>query len=351
MGKLEVHELKLGMVIAEPIYSTDHNQLLLKIGTRLTEKLIQNLIQSGIKYVEVADRYTLLVNPKERMLSLLDQQMLTEISKIAPDSIEANKTDYMVEVAKRVKKIAHEIVQIDEVLELCLQMLTVDKSNMFSHGIHTSVLSMLVAGAMDLTDNEIRDIGIAALLQNLGVCEMPFLIGKKEFTPQEELLWKEHSTYGYYFAMQNNISHDIASLILCHHEHFDGSGYPKQKKGDSIPLGARIINVCCEYDELVTVKGHQPYEAIEYMYCSSDIYYDKNVIKTFTDNISVYPLGSLVRLTTKEIGIVVNIRKNQGPRPLVMVYYNRVNKPLSKPKLIDLGKEKTIFIEEVIHIN
>ncbi|WP_242951455.1 hypothetical protein [Clostridium kluyveri] len=63
---------------------------------------------------------------------------------------------------------------------------------------------------------------------------------------------------------------------------------------------------------------------------------------------AVYPLGSLVRLTTKEVGVVVNVRKNLGPRPIVRVYFNRVNRPLSEVKDVDLGIENTIFIEEVL---
>lgn len=56
----------------------------------------------------------------------------------------------------------------------------------------------------------------------------------------------------------------------------------------------------------------------------------------------------MVRLSTGEAGIVSNIRKNEGPRPIVKIYYNRVNRPISEDKIIDLGKERTIFIEEIL---
>ncbi|MDF2822067.1 MAG: metal dependent phosphohydrolase [Clostridiales bacterium] len=346
MRTLKISELKQGMVLAAPIFVKE--KLMLKIGTRLTKGMIQNLIATGLTEADIADRYTLLVNPKETLTPILDRYMQMGILKMAPDDIEANKCDKMVEVSKRARKIASEIVRMDDVLDLCVQMQITDNKNILCHGINTSILAMLVAGAMDLSEKEIRDIGVAGLLQNLGVCEMPFLINKKDLNKQEELLWKEHSTYGYYFALQNNISHDIANLILYHHERYDGTGYPKQLKANEIPLGARILNLCCDYDKLVTIKGSEPYYAIEYIYGGSGSYYDKDVVNAFTQNISVYPLGSLVRLTTKEIGVVVNVRKNQGPRPMVQVYYNRVNKPLSVPKVVDLAVEKTIFIEEII---
>lgn len=349
MGRIEVKHLKAGMVLAEPIFSTD-KKLLLQTGTRLTSAIAQNLMRVGISEVQIADQFTLIMDPNERVATLLEQNMQTIIEKVVPNYVEGNKSDAMVEIASKVKKIITKIVKWDDVLGLCLQILTMNNNILFIHSVNTSVLSMLVAGAMGLSDKDIYNIGVAALLQDLGACEMPFLIEKQERNTQEQLLWMEHPTYGYYFAIQNNITFDVANLILSHHEHVDGSGYPKKLQGERIPLGARIINMCCEYDDAVTIQGKEPYEAIEYLYCLSGRYYDKEVVTAFTNNIAIYPLGSIVRLTTKEVGVVVNVRANQGPRPLVMVYINRVNKPLSVSKMVDLGKEKTIFIEKIIGI-
>ncbi len=348
MSRLSIGELKPGMIIAQPIYSNGRTNLMLQQGTRLTDGLIKNLVKAEIPTVEVTDRFTLLVNPKEKMALNLEQYLSQAIMKYAPDNIEGNKCDRMVEVSGRVRSIASNIAKVDEVLDFCLQMQVINCKALLYHGINTAVLSMLVAGAMELSDKTVFHIGIGALLHDVGVCEMPFLINKKNMTRQEELLWREHSTYGYYFALQNNIPRSIAELILAHHERYDGSGYPKQLKGEEIPLGSRIINVCNEYDNLVTVNGCEPYEAIEFMYGGGGSYYDKEVVNIFTANLSVYPLGSMVRLTTKEIGIIVNVRENQGPRPIIQVFYNRFNKPLSIPKMVDLAKEKTIFIEKLI---
>ena len=88
--------------------------------------------------------------------------------------------------------------------------------------------------------------------------------------------------------------------------------------------------------------------AIEDLYGASGMYYDPDVVNAFVNNIAIYPLGEMVRLSTKEVGIVSNIRKNEGPRPIVKVYYNRVNRPISEDKIIDLGVERTVFIEEIL---
>jgi hypothetical protein len=87
---------------------------------------------------------------------------------------------------------------------------------------------------------------------------------------------------------------------------------------------------------------------MEYLYGGSKIFFDPKIVDTFISNITLYPLGALVRLTTDEVGIISNVRSNRGPRPIVTVYFNRFNKPLSQPTKIDLGKERTIFIKEIL---
>ena len=107
-------------------------------------------------------------------------------------------------------------------------------------------------------------------------------------------------------------------------------------------------SMCSHYAAVIKFDATAHYLAIEELYGSDGIFYDHNVVDAFIRNIPVYPLGAVVRLSTKEVGIVSNIRKNEGPRPVVKVYYNRVNKPISNDKIIDLGKERTLFIEEML---
>ncbi|MCM1161195.1 MAG: hypothetical protein NC412_08225 [Roseburia sp.] len=88
--------------------------------------------------------------------------------------------------------------------------------------------------------------------------------------------------------------------------------------------------------------------AIEEIYGTSGILFNSKVVQAFVNNIPVYPLGVMVRLSNKEVGIVANIRKNQGPRPIVKVFFNRMNRPITETKIVDLSKERTIFIEEIL---
>ena len=133
-----------------------------------------------------------------------------------------------------------------------------------------------------------------------------------------------------------------------HHENWDGSGYPDGLKAEKIPIGSRIISVCEKYDSLIRQENYQHYQAIEYIYGTGGIYFDPEVVHAMCSRLAVYPLGSLVRLSSGDVGVVANVRKNEGPRPVVRVYFNRLNKPYAQPKEVDLGQQLTVFIQEML---
>lgn len=348
MIRLDVNGLLEGMVIAEPVLCPKTGKVLLKHGTKITDSLIQTLITRGIKTVAVAEQYTLLVDPVDTTTRELRGLLEDGIVKYAPDTPEANKSDNMVNVSRMARKIVSKILENPDIVQFCVISKLLDDNFLYRHSINTCVLSLLVAGAMGFDAYNMQCVGTGALLHDIGLCEMPALINPQQRSPQQESLWKEHPRYGYYFAKEAGLPDNIINMILNHHEYWDGSGYPRGIGGNDIPIGARIITVCETYDRLLNSEGYPHYQAIEYLYGGGNFYFDSQVVKSFTNNIAVYPLGSMVRLSTGEVGIVVNVRKNLGPRPMVRVYYNRVNRPLSCPKDVDLGEERTVFIEKVL---
>jgi HD-GYP domain-containing protein (c-di-GMP phosphodiesterase class II) len=348
LSRLEVDNLSPGMVLTEPVFSKKTGDILLKSGVKLSKKMISAMKKHNIENAEIADRYTLLINPEVTTKNELKSFIKAEIKRLAPDKPEANTSDKMVKVSRKARKMIDKILEKKEIINFCIRMKLLDNEFFFKHSAVTCALSLLVAGALDLNQSDIFRIGTAALLHDLGLGEMPFLIKAEAPEEPKEDLWKEHPTYGYYLTKEAGISREIGQLIRFHHEKWNGSGFPQGLKKDKIPLGARIISVCETYDTLTRHNNYPPYEAIEYFYGTGDVLFDSKVIQTFTHNIAVYPLGSLVRLSTKEVGVVVNVRKNKGPRPIVRVHYNNVNRRLQNPKIIDLGEEKTIFITEVL---
>lgn len=347
MYQVSLGELRVGMVLAEAIFTED-GKLLIKEGQSLNRAMIQKLVERKIPRISIADINSLQINPIDQMEEVLEESYHAAISKYSSPQIVGNKRDDIPKIVNRMKEVIAQIVKDETVLTYCLQMRMVKERNLFQKAVETSVFSGLLAGVCGCTFDQLTDIMLGGLLHDAGCLEMAFLIGKTDKTPQEELLWKEHPTYGYYFAIQNNLSRKVAEIIEYHEERVDGSGYPKQLKGEEIPIGARIVAICANITESTVYNGMKPYEALEIIYGTSGIYFDARLVNQFVKSIALYPMGALVRLSTGEIGIVTNIRKNHGARPIVNVHYNSFYKPLSQPKEIDLGKQRTIFIDEIL---
>lgn len=348
MLKVKLNELSEGMIVSEAIFDKKTGQLLLKVGTKLTESIITSLRTNDIEEIAIAERYTLSITPFDIAQKELKHLLNSEIIRLVPEKAEANLNDKIAEVAKKAISIVGEMVAEEDLVNLCVQMKVNENNLIYNHCINTCALSLLIAGAMDLEYNEIKTIGKAALLHDLGLCEMTYILKNNNKNPQEEALWKEHSQYGYYTALESGLDRNIARLILYHHESWDGNGFPEKLKEDQIPLGARIIGVCETYDRLLRYEKYPHYMAIEYLYSSMNYIFDANVINTFVTNLPVYPLGSMVRLSTGEVGVVVNVRKNLGVRPIVRIYFNDVNRYYKTSKDRDLGDESTIFIKEIL---
>lgn len=344
---LYTSELKPGMKLEHTVYSDD-NKVLLSSDTILTIKNIEKLKEYRIETIEVADRNTLFISPTDKMQESLVDDFIKILRETVPNRREANKNDKVMKVAEQLEIIIHKIAKKEEVLNFLVELRIIDKQRLYDHSIYTAVLSGIIAGCLELGIEELISVVIGGLIHNIGMAEMPTLVKCNEFNNQQRSLYKEHPTYGYYFALQKDIPRVIANCIQFHHEKWNGSGFPKGISGEEIPILARIISVCANYSAAVIYKNIPPYMAVEELYGASGVYYDPKVVSAFVNNIPIYPLGVMVRLSTKEVGIVSNIRKNEGPRPVVKIYFNRVNRPITEDKIVDLGIERTIFIEEIL---
>lgn len=130
-----------------------------------------------------------------------------------------------------------------------------------NHAVCVSNLAYNLGIKLDLPNETCHELAVAGMLHDLGkieVCE--YLYGRKEDALRiEEMQYiRTHSTIGYLILKDRDYSEFVLNTILYHHENYDGSGYPAGLKGDSIPLGARILRVC---DVFAALIADRPYRA------------------------------------------------------------------------------------------
>jgi putative nucleotidyltransferase with HDIG domain len=222
------------------------------------------------------------------------------------------------------------------------------------HVLMVCVLSLILGTVLGMPEERLKLLGKSALVHDIGKKAVPqkILTKRENLTPEETKVFQEHTKNGYHILREQGFDAAIARVALYHHERWDGSGYINKLSGENIDLSSRIVAVADAYDDLIrglTYKQKQlPHEAMEFLYGTGNIYFDARVVKAFTGNICAYPLGSIVKFSTGEIGIVVNVHKTLAPRPIVKIFYDSNNVRLNYPRQIDLSEEKTIFITKIL---
>lgn len=336
-----------GMVIGKDIISMESSQIILSQGIKLKDNMIKGLMKRGIEEIYVKDLYTVDFNPRDSIQNDMKAFYLFNIDKFAPISRSGALSDEIMHANNTAKELLDYICNNEIYINLCLEMKIVNEK-FYYHAITTSVISMLLSILNKLSIEEILIVALSGLFHDIGMLEAKCLITHKSHNNQETFLWNELPMYGYYMALEKKLSSEVANIIKNSREKWNGTGIPEKLEGYNIPLGSRILSVAITYAELIEFENQEPYEAIECLYGARDYYFDPKIVDLFINNISIYPLKAIVRLSNNEVGVIVNVRKNRGPRPVVNVFFNAFNKPLSKPKEIDLGKERTIFIKKIL---
>ncbi|MDO4307003.1 MAG: HD domain-containing phosphohydrolase [Eubacteriales bacterium] len=139
------------------------------------------------------------------------------------------------------------------------RILEFDLSTELNHGMAVSNLAYAVAAQLGLEHNLCYELAIAGMLHDIGKLKLTCYINGQESNPLviEELKFvRMHPMLGYEELKDQGYSDFILESILYHHENYDGSGYPSNKAGDDIPIGARILRVC---DVFSALSSDRPY--------------------------------------------------------------------------------------------
>lgn len=352
MKQLPHNQLEPGMVLAETVYAADRRVLLAE-GTKLTSELIKRLEEMGVTQVGINDKDTVAVDPDDILINRVHIEALRVLGHFLPADIFGERLGEVKERYDVVSQVLEKIIKDKKVSSLYLDLRTAD-DNTLDHSITVCVLSLILGAVLQMSEDRLALLGTAAIVHDIGKKAVPQeVLEKREvLTPPELLVIQEHTQHGYRILRERGFDVAVARVALYHHERWDGSGYMSKLTAENIDLSSRIVAVADAYDDLtrgLTYKQkYLPHEAMEFLYGTGNIYYDARVIKAFTGNICAYPLGSIVKLSTGETGIVINVQKTMAPRPIVKIFYDSNNIHLEYPKQVDLSEEKTIFITKIL---
>jgi diguanylate cyclase (GGDEF)-like protein/PAS domain S-box-containing protein len=160
------------------------------------------------------------------------------------------------------------------------------------HAERLSLLSRKVGAILELSQLELDHLELLATLHDIGKIGVSEQILTKP-GPLDETEWtqmKKHTEIGYRIAMSAPNLATVADYILYHHERWDGTGYPRQLAGESIPLLSRILAVVDAYDAMTQDRPYRPamtsHQAVEEIKCNAGLQFDPKIVNVFMDHLS-----------------------------------------------------------------
>jgi HD-GYP domain-containing protein (c-di-GMP phosphodiesterase class II) len=164
-----------------------------------------------------------------------------------------------------------------------------------------------------------------------------------KLTDEEFAIIKKHPEEGYKLLLASTGADEIAlDVVLHHHEKTDGSGYPKHFKDSEISLFAKMGAVCDVYDAITSNRpykaGWDPAESLRKMAEWVNGHFDPKVFQAFVKSLGIYPIGSLVKLNSGRLGVVIDQAEKSLLTPRIKVFYSTRADVRIKPEIIDLSR-------------
>ncbi|MCR5650644.1 MAG: response regulator [Lachnospiraceae bacterium] len=332
MRFVAVDDLEPGMKLGRKIINRNVVSMLQK-GVVLNEMTIARLKINGYLGAYIVDDISEDIEIGETISEQTFEEGVTAVEEADVGSI--------IEVAKQM---VADISKLDRISVDMLDLRSFDDYT-YHHSVNVAVYAVAVAAKMELPEEKIQEVAVAALCHDLGKTKIdPAIINKKGRLDDDEFEEiRRHPKYSYDMLYDNElVSSSVRQAVICHHENENGSGYPNGKESFEIPLSAKIIHAVDVYDALTSRRAYKepyaPVDALEYITGGKGILFDPRVVEVMMTVIPAYPPGMDVILSNGERA-VVSAHTTLALRPVIKLH--------GTGKEIDLSKDpdySTVFI-------
>ncbi|MES2107080.1 MAG: DUF3391 domain-containing protein [Pseudomonadota bacterium] len=299
------------------------------------------------KAAEARRRRELLAGQQASLMACEKQfNTATLTFKMVTDSAHAQPQVAREHAENLIQSFLQEILTEDEAAIRLLSEKAGEKTSL--HSINVTVISLLLGKAMQLGKAEMLELGIGALLHDIGKMELPDRLRwlDDHFSYAERQLYQGHVAHGVTMGRKMGLSAHTMLLIGQHHEHVDGSGYPSQIKAEKMSPLSKIVALVNRYDNLCNpgnpAMAITPHEALSQIFTQFKAQFHAPTLTAFIRMMGIYPPGSVVQLTDERYAMVVSVNSSRPIKPRVLIHNPEV--PRDDALVINLEGEAALGI-------
>jgi HD-GYP domain-containing protein (c-di-GMP phosphodiesterase class II) len=380
MNNIDVKTLKAGDRFSKAVF-IDETNILVQENIPLKQKDIDRLSRWGIKTVQTegalltekdiaeaaaasektaaADSVSFvnyMDSPVQKEILKVYKKLLIKLRSIQEDVKEQKPVEN-----SAVNKIVDTLQDLlakhrDDLIQLVFFGLP-GESDMAQNALDTAILANIIGGGMDMVPHKLTQLVTGALLHDIGMLRVPpdILAKSGKLEAAELSKMRAHTVHSYRIITRElGYPEDIGLAALQHHERWDGEGYPKKLSGKQINLFPRIVAVVDAFEAMISERPYRNsmigYTAMRSILSDNGRRFDPEILRIFIRCMGIYPLGSIVLLSTSCIGRVIENNPDAPLRPRIKLMIDKDGSMLDndKAEVIDLNNEKKVFIAKAV---
>jgi HD-GYP domain-containing protein (c-di-GMP phosphodiesterase class II) len=221
--------------------------------------------------------------------------------------------------------------------------------------VHTMIYALKIGLRLHYPQSKLIELGLATLLQNIGMFLLPDSIINKtgNLTDSEIGVIKKHPELCREILLPYQTDYPwLFETIYQHHERENGQGYPRGIKGEEICEYAKIIGICDSYEAMTHNRPHKKalmqFDSIRQLIESKERLFSPQILKVFLEEMSIYPIGSYVKLNNGAIGRVFRTNRSQPMKPAINLIFDGLGKKVNSGEVIDMAQSYVLNVVDVV---
>ncbi len=221
--------------------------------------------------------------------------------------------------------------------------------------VHTMIYALRLGLRLKYPVPKLIELGVATLLQNIGMFMVPDSILNKSgnLTDAEIGMIKKHPEMCREVLLPYEKDYPwLIQTIQQHHERENGKGYPRGLKGDEICEYAKIIGICDSYEAMTHNRPHKKalmqFDSVRQLIESKERLFPPQILKVFLEEMSLYPIGSYVKLNNGAIGRVCRTNRSLPMKPVITLIFDGLGKKAETGEEIDMAQNYVLNVVDVV---